>query len=102
MNSENQQPHRCPSCSSESVRRSRRRLLDRLRFAADELPYRCRACRRRFWLRSPQEARQTPRPSQRAESRRRRRALRLREFFVFAVALLFFVIMVLAATREPA
>src|SRR5437868_8085753 len=40
-------PHKCPSCGSLVVRRSKRRRADHRILLRK--PYRCRQCRRRFW-----------------------------------------------------
>ena len=39
---------RCPRCESESIRRSRRNLMERV-ILFFLLPYRCRSCETRFY-----------------------------------------------------
>jgi hypothetical protein len=39
----------CPRCQSRDTTRSHRNALERLLGLLRLLPYRCRACRERFW-----------------------------------------------------
>ena len=91
--------HKCPGCGSESIRRSRRTAIDQVRCIAGYRPYRCRECDRRFHLPYRRRA-AAAKPETRSESHKRRRAIRHREFFVYAIALIAFAIMAVFLTRE--
>jgi hypothetical protein len=61
--------------------------------------YRCRECHSRFHLRS-QSLALSPAAKGRNDSRKRRLILRRREFYVYAAALLAFVVLAFVITRE--
>lgn len=99
MPTENRYSHKCPKCGSDSIRRSTQNLLDRVRTVAGYSVYRCRDCRRRFHRLAPPAAPQSNTDTRR-ESRKRRRALRLREFCVYAAALAAFTAVAFVITLE--
>jgi hypothetical protein len=73
--------------------------LDRLFTPVGYNAHRCRDCRRRFhFAGGPQLP--SPKLKGRKESRNRRRILRRREFFVYALALFTFSIVAFVMTRE--
>jgi hypothetical protein len=91
----------CKACGSTSVRRSRRSRFDRIVTAFGYLPYRCRDCRARFYLRAPsQPTGKRSRPQSRSETRARRRTTLRRELFIYALALVSFAALVFMLVRD--
>jgi hypothetical protein len=73
--------------------------LDRLCSLGGFKAYRCRDCRQRFRRRAT-PASLLSKAETRKESKKRRRALRLREFWVYAAALAAFAAVAFVITRE--
>ncbi len=99
MSTENRQSHKCISCGSTAIRRSRGHLVDRFWSLAGYKAYRCRDCRRRFHL----VVQPSPLPAKngaRSESRKRRKAVKRREVVVYVLALVAFAIAAFVITRE--
>lgn len=85
----------CPKCKSGSIRRSKRRLFDRITAVTYHYPYRCMTCEHRFYIFRPQRPARTQRNAEvRSESQRRRRAASRREFIIYMCALLAFAVYV--------
>ena len=96
MSHETQHTYSCPKCKKANIRRSSRTLVDRLYAILGQNPYRCRDCRTRFRA----TALPLGKTEARLESRKRRLALRRREFYVYAVATFAFAAIVLFLSTE--
>ncbi|MGA2595843.1 MAG: hypothetical protein ABSH09_02410 [Bryobacteraceae bacterium] len=99
MTPENRPSHKCISCGSLGIRRSRGHLIDRFWSLGGYRAYRCRDCRRRFHLAVPPTP---PRPKNeaRTESRKRKKAMKRRAVVVYFLALLAFLVVTYVITRE--